>query len=1174
MGRNWTENQLEAINSRNGSVLVSAAAGSGKTAVLVERVIRRITDEKNKCLADSLLIVTFTRAAAGEMRERISAALSEKLKKDPKNAYIRQQQILLPDAQICTIDSFCSSLVRENFQLLGISPDFRIADESELSLFNQQAMDKMMEDEYAKNEPDFTGLVELLFKGRDDKELTNCIYSLYEYSRAYPFPDEWLNSILSIYENGADISSGYWGRAVMDYALSAAEYCKKLNESMKNNVQGDDALTKAYGASNESDSALIENIIQKLRSNDWNGASAAVNADFSRRGNLPRGMNKTFEAISLEEARKEIKSIIKEKLAPLFCVTEEENRSDNEFFYPSVKKLIECVHEFSDILYGIKTENGCFDFADISHFALSLLVTKENGNVKRTPLAESLCDRYAEILIDEYQDTNLEQDMIFRAVSCSEQNLFRVGDVKQSIYSFRQAMPEIFINLRNSLKPFKGNNYPCKVNLDKNFRSRRGVTAYINFIFSLLMSEKSGGVDYDKGEELVCGAKYPETEFPEAELHVIDSDEASDGSAETVLQARYVASMVNDILRSGRTVTGADGVRPVRKSDICILLRSVKTGGTIYADALRSYGIDCFTQASVNFFSTTEISVMLSLLRVIDNPVQDVALMSVMMSPIFSFTPDEMAKLRLKNRRGSIYSCLIKAGESDEKVAGFLRFFRRMRFLAATCTTSALIRRIYDETSYTAIVRAMKGGEVRCSNLWLLVDYAVVYEKSGMLGLSGFIRFIDKLCKSKKELDSSNTVSENADVVRIMTIHKSKGLEFPICILAGAQRSFNLEDERKNMIINPKYGVGLIRRDAETMSEYETLPHTAAKLQTDVNAKNEEMRILYVALTRAREDLIIVTSVKNLEKKLIRLSGSIVPGERKVPSYPIISANNYSDWILRAMLRHRDCRELRSLAGIGEDAVIHSDFSLKLNIVKNVDTAVRRVTVQSDVTEIDTSIQKFISDRVNFKYKYASLSSIPTKRAASEFETGRIDRENFATKKPAFLERGELTPAQIGTATHKFMQFADFSAANESVEREIERLCRAGTLTEKEGEYINRRKLKAFFDSSLAARILKSPMVLREKKFTVALPVRTVYPDADFENETVMVQGIVDCAFLENGKLVLVDYKTDKVSNVAELSEKYRGQIEIYKYALEQMTEFEVGESCLYSFGLSTVVKL
>lgn len=1174
MGRNWTEQQKMAIEARDGSILVSAAAGSGKTAVLVERVIRRITDDKKLCPANNLLIVTFTKAAANEMRERINEALDKKIKENPENSFLREQQMLLPDAQICTIDSFCNSLVKENFHFLDISPDFGIIDDSQHSILINQAVDCILEKKYAEKTPAFMLLTETFFANRDDRELANSIVQLYRYSTAYPFPEKWLDSIIDSYKNTERVIDNPWGKKTAEYLLTAADYCLELNTQMQMLYEDDDVFAASYGEACNSDREKLLSFRKALEEGLWDEGMIILQQSFAKRKNLPKGVNKEPLAILLEEKRGIIKKTVKDRILKYMCVSQDENREDFEYLEPIVSELAECTKEFSSELFRLKKEANTYDFSDIARMALSLLVKETDDGYERTDFAAEMSERYAEILIDEYQDTNKQQDMFFEALSKNGSNLFRVGDVKQSIYSFRQAMPEIFIALRSALEPYKDNNYPAKIILDKNFRSRKEVTSYINFLFSQMMSEQFCNIDYDEQEQLVPGADYyNETPIPKAHLHLIDleSDDLYDSDS-LVCQAKHIAGLIKDMIAEKRPVQDKNGLRPVRYKDICILLRSTKNAGKVFADELRQWEIPCYTEVTGNFFSSTEISLMLSMLRVIDNPLQDIPLLSVLHSPIFSFTPDDVAGLRIKNRSGSLYSCLIAAEDENKKVADFLTFFRKIRYIASTSTASDLIRRIYEDTSFPAICRAMDGdGDFRRSNLMLLIDYADAYEKSGYIGVSGFIRFIDKLAEGNKELDASNPISENADVVRIMTIHKSKGLEFPICILANANKQFNAEDEKKGMVITSDPGIGLVRRDVDTLAEYETLPHSTAKLMRNMASKAEEMRILYVALTRAKEDLFIIGSVKGAEKTAVKLSADMNINKTRLDPFSMLIRNSYSDWIIKAAFRHPDCRELRALADIDESVVIDSDFRLDLKIIKNLrDFRNAKVTGRTE-GRIDEAFLQVIKAGVEYKYKYSDLTGIPTKVAASGLGKAALDTEYFATSKPAFMsESSGLTAAEKGTAMHKSVQYIDYAKARVDLDAEISRLVDNNLMTVQEAESLDKVRLTSFLNGELADRIINSNTVFREKKFTVDIPAGMIYPQLEDDfGETVMIQGIVDCAFIENGKMIIVDYKTDRVRDEERLADMYSHQLRIYKYAMEKITGYEVSKTYLYSFYLS-----
>ena len=1179
MARNWTTEQKSAIEARDGSILVSAAAGSGKTAVLVERVIERLTDEENPGSADRLLIVTFTKAAAAEMRARILSAIEERIKKNPSNERLAAQKMLLPSAKICTIDSFCSTLVREHFEELDISPDFAVADEGELALLSQKAMELTMEEQYLKNEKSFTDLVELLFRGRDDAFLSEVILEMYKHSMSYPFPESWLDSISGSYEEDVPAAESVFGKVITDYARSAAAYCKELIFSMMRTVCGLEELEKAFLSAIESDEAQIKYIEECLDENDWNKICRAILAfEPKRRGNTPKEYKDSPEVTFLCFARDRIKDIFKTTLPKLFCSFEEEFKDDMRYFAPMVKSLCGSVKSYSRHFSELKKEKQLADFSDVTHYALELLVRETADGFEVTELANELKSGFDEILIDEYQDTNKAQDMIFE--SLGKNDLFRVGDVKQSIYRFRQAMPEIFISLKNALPLFENEkkNYPAKIVLKNNFRSRKSVTGAVNFVFSQIMSEKIGGVDYGEEERLVFSAPYGEKSGECAEFHLLETKgiDKTESDAKLLFQAGYVASLVENLVKSGYTVKDENGAeRPVKYKDICILLRAVGgKKGISYAAALRERGIPCFTQVDAEFFTANEVRLLLNVLRVVDNPEQDIALLSVMMSALFGFTADECAALRINCRKKSVYACLLAARErKDEKSTAMLEKIERWRRVGVCMSVGDLVRTIYDETGIDSVVRSVKGSGAKRENLMLLLDYADIYEKAGYASFSGFIRFIDRLQKTKGDLPGAVGVSAEADVVKIMTIHKSKGLEFPVCIVAGCSTRFNRSDEIKNAVISPLLGLGLVRRDEATMAQYPTVCHRAIAKALRDDTVSEEMRVLYVAMTRAKEKLIMVAAEESAEKKVLSCASLIDPLTKKNTPFACSLAGSYTDWLLTAFLRHEGAKQLREEFGVSENIVLPGDFQLKVVLADSFEE--RKADEEKEGKTADKELLSTLEKRLSWRYPYEELSYVVSKRAASETDKNAVDREYFASARPAFLSNGKLTGAQRGIATHSFMQFADYKNAARDLESEISAVFERGLLTKAQCDCINRRQLESFFKSSLASRILSSELVMREKKFTISVPISQVYPSLSrFEDEKVMIQGIADCVFLEDGKLIVLDYKTDRLDSEERFKEKYASQVKTYKKAIALCTGLEVSKTILYSFFLGKEIEV
>lgn len=1172
--RKWTPDQQNAIEARGGTLLVSAAAGSGKTAVLVERVIQRLLDPVNGCDADRLLVVTFTKAAAAEMRERISAAISARRSAQPDDARLLRQQMLLPCASICTIDSFCNDLVRENFHRLDLSPDYKILDAGELTLLRGEAMDAVMEEFYQENSPAFTELLELVRKGRDDAELTDTVYRLYDYTQAYPFPEEWIKKARTLCRTGLPEADNPWMAEIRAYIREALSFAQLTTQGALNLLESEPALLEKYAPAFRSDLNALSHIQDTLDNDGWDALCEAMESiQFVRLPNAPKDYTDSPVKAAARESRDRVKDTVK-KMQEALCANTAENEEDMAYLAPLLNKLFDLTLRFSAKFAQLKKEKHAADFSDIEHLALSLLIERQDGQICRSPLAEELSERYAEILVDEYQDTNEAQDLLFRMLSHNEENLFLVGDVKQSIYRFRQAMPEIFLNRRDRLPPYEHDHYPARITLGRNFRSRKGVTGMVNFLFRQLMSKPLGEMEYTKEEELVPAASYPESQEPDCELHLLDAGDKGDNSA-AVYEARYIAARINQMLREGLTVQDGGKTRPARRKDFCILLRGVKGKADVYVQELARCGVPAWAELSGGFFDTAEICTMLSLMRILDNPLQDVPLLSVLFSPIYGFTPDEAAALREIKKHTPLYRCMTQAAkQGDQKCEAFLSQLSFLRRLSATLPAESLLRRIYEETGYPALVQAMGGAEQRAANLQLLLSYAAKYEAAGHQGLTGFIRFIDRLEEQQAQLSAASAVSESADVVRVMSIHKSKGLEFPVCILANCAGAFNQSGRNQRLLLHAKLGAGLMRRDEETLRLFSTIPHTAVRLASERSELSEELRVLYVALTRAREKLLLVMTVKNPEKKLSALA-SAFDGQSAVPPFAVRNAKSYGDWLLTAALRHPDAAPLRALLPEQEIPLLNADFSLRTVICPA--PAETEAAEAADVQELppDLALEAEIRRRVEYEYPYAALSRSVAKRAASSLGEQEMQFSMIGVSRPSFLEKEGLSPAERGTALHKFMQFSDYRRAGEDPDAEVARLVEKGFLSEAEGKAVDRKRVAAFFQSTLARRMLQSETLLREYKFTFFLPAGECdngLPDS-VAQEKVLVQGIADCVFVENGKLIIVDYKTDRIAHEDALVERYRAQLSVYRRALAECIGLPVGQTLLYSFHLGKEIE-
>ncbi len=1183
----WTPDQEKAIEARGGTLIVSAAAGSGKTAVLVERCIRRLLDETHPCNADELLIVTFTRAATAEMRTRLSKAISDKLLEDPDNEHLQTQQMLLPSAHICTIDSFCGNLVRENFEQLGISPDFRMLDETEEKVLQQNAMDQVLEELYTEQDPAFTRLVELLATGRDDTSIEANIRRLHTYSRAYPSPKHWLETGLSLFDDPTEayqIMKASLREALDSWVLRWANVVRLL-ETEQGHSDLDYAGTlesvKGYIAQTEELKELVE-------AEDWAAFRDAVPSlpiAALKKPSLPKGETTAV----LELAKKLKKSFTPAKLKDEFAkypiTPPEDTAVDSRVLKPLAEKLVAAVLRFDAVYSDLKREENALDFADTELMALQLLVEDPAAEpFRRNELAEALRQQFKEILIDEYQDTNKLQDTIFAALS--QDDLFMVGDVKQSIYRFRQAMPELFLRKKEAYDLYdpEKNEYPATVILGKNFRSREGILRAVNYTFSRLMSRAVGEISYDRTEWLNYGAEdYAAREEPDVEFHIVVPEAgANRQEAEAAHIARYIAESI-------RNSQGTD--HALNYKDFAILMRAPGTTAAVWRKVLTEAGIPVYAETGNGFLDTPEVMTVLSLLSVIDNPVQDVPLLSVLLSPLFGFKEDEVASLRVNSRKGSLYQAVLK-GEEDGNAhcAQFLAELRNFRTLSLSMGAGELLRRIYEDTAYDTIVGAMNVGEQRVANLQMLLHYADSYDANSSYGAAGFVRYMDRLREQDGSLNVAATLSPNANVVHIMSIHKSKGLEFPVCIVADLKHQFNDGELNKGLILHPELGIGLKGRQPDTGFTYPTLIHSAMKEATLRSERSESLRLLYVAMTRAREKLVLsacdaprkndkdpdalANTLKNIAARLY--------GGNAVPPMEVLRTNTFYHWCLLAFLQHPDAALLRARAAdsaVDLLPVLEPEETFPMTFVIDNCDGEAEMTERTEAPEApaaDPAVVQTLRERMTYVYPYAELSSTLSKRSASHLGEKPFSTEYFAETRPESLSKNGMTPAERGTCLHKFMQYADFDRAAEDPAEETARLVRDGFLLEEEASVVDPGKVRAFFASDIAARMKKSPRVLREHKFAILLPAGKFDEQltAPLSEEKVLIQGIIDCAFEEDGQMVLLDYKTDRVVNGEDLAARYRDQLDLYRVALEETLGLPVREVCLYSFALGETVPL
>ena len=1159
----WTRAQQQAISCRGGTVLVSAAAGSGKTAVLVQRVIDILTDREHPVDADRILVVTFSNAAAEEMRQRINARLSELLAENPTDSYLLRQRTLLSAAHISTVHSFCLELVRANFQLLDIPADFRLGSQNEIDLLEEDVAVQTIEQNYEDNDGSFSDLVELVSSGRDDKGLQDTLHRLYGFVRSHPFYREWLDEKLLMYDDTIPVGQTVWGQVILQYALDAVEFARSQLRRAIEQMQGDAAMEKAYLPAFASDLAQLNALYSTLRTGSWGEVCRQLQTIRPERLGSLRGYEDDGKKQLVQRMRKSAQAVVAKLAEQLFCADEQEFAEDIRFLRPRIETLFSLVLDYDRRLLAAKRERSLLDFADLEHFAVQLLVERRDGEYCKTPLARQLSESFAFVLVDEYQDTNATQDMIFGSVSRPD-NLFMVGDVKQSIYRFRQAMPEIFIHKRSAYHDYDGQNYPARIVLSNNFR-------------------EVGEIDYDDSEALTPSAVYPEHLQADTEMHLVEnrSEELSDPMAE----AGYAARQIKKMLDEGFLVNDHGQMRPVRPGEICILLRSMKNRAQIYENELTRLGVPVWTDSRVGFLETVEISTALSILRAVDNPLIDIHLTAAMMSPVYAFTADEMAVVRMHDRRSHLYlNCQAIAQQPEDereqqlsqKCADFLSSFSQLRQIASSSPAHRLIQQLIDRTGLWDVVLAMKYGQTRKANLRLLIQYAQEYEAGGLKGIAGFLRFVDRMQQRGEDWSCAGAASDRSDAVRIMSIHHSKGLEFPVVFLCDTAKKFNTQDLHSNMLLHSQLGFACCARDFVTRKQYPTVPMEALRLELERSMLSEEMRILYVALTRAKEKLVITAVQNDLEKKLSGFAGALAENDRVSP-YVARSAQSYADWMLMALQYHPDWHKLCSDLGCSSEQTICFPACRFVPVVAAVDdSAQEQQGEQLQFTaaasrELMQQLKQLCTD----SYPDRQASSLVTKLSVSQVVGHAGQSRPFATE-PSFLKKQEqLSGAQKGTAMHTFICCADHAQAQRQLEEEIARLVERRYLTAQQAKSLDREAIRAYYRSELFERIEKSARVRREFAFQAQLgaeQLQTVLPNIG--EHRVTVQGIADLIFEEADGWTLVDFKTDRVADASQLIQRYREQLELYAQMLSKTNGIPICRKVIYSLFLHREIEV
>lgn len=1141
----WTDEQQAAINTSGSNILVAAGAGSGKTAVLVERIIQKIL--RDKIDIDKLLVVTFTNAAASEMRERIANRLYDELKNDIS---LQKQITLLSKANISTLHSFCLKIIRDNFFLIDIDPNFRIGDQVECELLKAEAIDELMEELYDSEDEGFIELINTYTNNKDDNDLRNIILNIYSFIQSTSNPREWLNSKLEMYSmNGInDFSETIWGKELLDYAKSEIkneiEELQLLeNELVKypnylQTIQDDILLLKALETKNTS----WDDFYGQIRNIEFSKLKPCKNINEELKNHV-------------KEIRDKVKECIREYLR------------DNVFVSPSIdiipdmndlqKKLrlvSKLVFNFDDKFVMKKRNKNILDFNDIEHLALKILF--ENENVRNT-----YSDSFSEILIDEYQDSNMVQEEIVNLIS--KNNVFMVGDVKQSIYRFRHARPELFLNKYETYND--ESELGKKILLFKNFRSNKSIIDSTNFIFNNIMSKDIGEINYTEDEFLKFGADYYPELYKNPELHLIetknDNVDVDDDEIEEKpqLEARVVANNILDIVKNDKVYDkNTKELRDAEFRDIVILLRAT----TLYADAfvqeLSKKGIPVYCDNQMGYFDNTEVQIILSLLKIIDNPIQDIPLIAVMRSQIGNFNVNELTAIRLADRSCSFYRAMQKFIASDiridecsglsEKISSFLERLDNWRNKSVYMSLYDLIWLLYNETGYYNYISLLPDGKKRQANLLLLLERAKNFEQTSFRGVFNFLNYIDHIHESSGDMESSKIIGENENVVRIMSIHKSKGLEFPIVFLSGTSRRFNKKDFQDKIVLHQDLGFGpnIIKFDKRIT--YPSIPKLAIIQRAKKEMMSEEMRILYVAMTRAREKIIITGMVNDLNKAYNKYYS-------KVSKYGIVNSNCFLDWIGQTILNKNNDWIIKEWKY--EEVLKLSDDNYDYN---NLISELSNFKSSNNYNKID--------DEFKWIYAYNEATNIPSKISISEIKRREFELtpDINLIQKPQFMENDVIrSGTSYGSRVHLILQHLDYN--NPNIELYLDNL---DDITIR----IIKSQIDAFSRTKLFDRIKHSKNVFRETSFNLNIDASEVFNFEKTNSEKIMLQGIIDLYFIEENEIVLVDFKTDNINNEAEFIKKYSIQLKYYKRALEEITGMKVKDTIIYSLKLGREIYL
>ena len=1256
----WTKEQRQVIESRNTNLLVSAAAGSGKTAVLIERIIELVLDEKNPIDINKLLVVTFTKLAASEMRERVSKAIEKKLEENPKNEHLQKQLLLLSGADITTIDSFCKDVLISYAHLVNLDSNIKVIDPSENEVLAKEVMEELFEELYENNDESFLRLVNWYAKKNTDEGLLQLLLNVNNFVNSHPFPNIWLNEKAEFFNTMTKDDDFYLENYILDIAKDVDMDLEFFELSIKNNlkkIENYPELEKYIDIYNILLDALFvvkESLKNFLKDNTKFDELKKSSYEFLNSNFGSFRISKCDEEVKeiYNKVKKEldsIKSEISESLKTLNLDIENIKR-ESDLIYPYVRSISDVVIKFKEKFWEKKQKFNYVDFADIEHLALEILVDiDEDGNIKPSKTALEYQEKYSEVFIDEYQDSNLVQEILLSAVA-KENNRFMVGDVKQSIYRFRQADPSIFMEKYENYNRIEDDidSFNKKIMLYANFRSRKEILEGTNLVFSKIMKKETGELDYTVDERLNPMASFKESDEnvggaveillvdeksdEEYEDEIILTDEYSEDfeemksfKLECIKIANTIYNMMNNKENPFKVYDkNLDDYRKVDYKDIVILMRSPSSNTKILEEVFLEYNIPIYAESTGGYFDTFEVDTIINLLKIIDNPMQDIPLISVMYSPIYNFTSTELSGIRLVDRELKFYELLMKILEDEdieirvnlkEKIAKFISDLKLFIQKKSLVSADELIWFLYKYTGYYNYVGLLDMGEQRKTNLMLLFEKAKNYEKNSYKGLFNFVNYIQKI-SLKSDVSEAKLISEDANVVRIMSIHKSKGLEFPIVFLANTNKKFNFRADDSNLVLHQKLGFGAVVYDMDKKTSFNSI----MKKKIEKFKKNEqiaeEMRLLYVAMTRAKEKLIITGRVKDYENLREEISSGI--DERgNISNYKILKINNYLDWILSSIDNLTVYGKSLNCLGREQNFLGNEDLKIQLNVntkteefieYQRIKEEIKTNEIISDEDDIEVkqemrTVKEFLEDRFNKEYVYKNVLNKPSSITVSEIKKmiqeedeekhQKYYKENFVLKTPSFIHQGEekvgFNSAEKGTIFHLAMQLLDFSKFDtedvskirEEIKLQINSFIEKNIMSLDEIETININWIVKFIQSDIFKEIYianKSEKLFKEKAIDYNIKLKNLFKDENIEeDEKIMVVGIIDLFFEnENGEIILLDYKTDYVTkeNLEEVKERYKVQLDLYKSAIEDISGKKVAKKGLYLFGINAFVEI